>query len=206
MTRAHSMILVGERRPEEGHDPVAHDPVHGAFVVVHCCNHALKHRVDELLCLLWIAVGNLLRRILDVSEQNGNPLSFALEACLGSENPVGEMLWRVILGRGKARFARNKLQRMAAFGTELGYGRDLAPTVGTAWCQTCRTLLTELGCGGGFVLALETLHHRPSAGHGLEAEGKNVATVAISSKARSALRSQLCSRCQLNLPEARRPR
>ena len=126
------MILVGERCAEEGHDAVAHDPVHGTFVVVHCLNHAFEHRVDELLCLLWIAVGNQLRRTLDISEQNGDLLPLALEGCLGSENPVGEVLRCVILGRGKARFAR--LQGMGAFGAELGCGRDRAPTVGTAYC------------------------------------------------------------------------
>ena len=41
----HRMILVGDGRPEEGHDPVAHDLVHSALVAVHCFHHPFEHRV-----------------------------------------------------------------------------------------------------------------------------------------------------------------
>ena len=77
------MILVGERCTEEGHDPVAHNPVHGALVAVNGLNHAFEHRVEELLCVLWIAVGKQLHRTLDISEQNGDLLPLTLEGCLG---------------------------------------------------------------------------------------------------------------------------
>ena len=50
------MILVGERRPEQGHNAVAHNPVYGALVTVDCLNHAFEHRVEELLCGLGVAV------------------------------------------------------------------------------------------------------------------------------------------------------
>ncbi len=68
MTRSHSMILMGERCAEERHDSVAHDPVYGTFVIVHCLDHAFEYGVDKLLCVLRIAVGNQLRRTLDIGE------------------------------------------------------------------------------------------------------------------------------------------
>src|SRR5262249_59089040 len=40
---AYRVVLVGHRRAEERHDPVAHHLVHGALVVVHGFDHALEH-------------------------------------------------------------------------------------------------------------------------------------------------------------------
>jgi hypothetical protein len=50
------MILVGDRRAEKRHNPVAHYPVHGALVAVHRFDHALEHRIEQLLRVLGIAV------------------------------------------------------------------------------------------------------------------------------------------------------
>ncbi len=54
------MILVGDRRAEEGHNPIAHNPVHGALVAVNCLNHTLEDRVEELLRVLGVAVSKQL--------------------------------------------------------------------------------------------------------------------------------------------------
>jgi len=78
VARPHGVVLMGQRCPEEGHDPVAHDSVYGAFVVMNCLNHAFEHRVDEFLRVLRIAVGNQLHRILDISEENGDLLPLAI--------------------------------------------------------------------------------------------------------------------------------
>src|SRR5207247_1859937 len=43
VARADGVILVGDRRAEEGHDAVAHDLVHGALVVMAGLDHALEH-------------------------------------------------------------------------------------------------------------------------------------------------------------------
>ena len=58
ITSAHGMILVGDRRAEERHDAVAHNPVHGPLVAVDCLDHAFEHRVEELLRILGVAVRN----------------------------------------------------------------------------------------------------------------------------------------------------
>jgi len=54
------MILMGDRGAEEGHNSVAHNPVHGAFVVVDRLNHAFEHRVEELLRGLGVALSKQL--------------------------------------------------------------------------------------------------------------------------------------------------
>jgi hypothetical protein len=51
------MILVGERRPEQGHDAVAHHLVDGAFVAVHRGHHVLQHGIEELAGFLGVTVG-----------------------------------------------------------------------------------------------------------------------------------------------------
>jgi hypothetical protein len=52
------MILDSKRCAKEGHNPVVHNPVHGALVAVHGLDHAVEHRVkEELLRSLGVAVG-----------------------------------------------------------------------------------------------------------------------------------------------------
>ena len=75
------MILMGDRRAEERHDPVAHNPVHGALVAVDRLDHAFEHRVEELLRILGVAVSKQLHRTLDVGEQHGDLLALTLEGC-----------------------------------------------------------------------------------------------------------------------------
>ena len=76
---AHGVVLVGERRAEERHDPVAHHLVDRALVAVDRLHHALEHRVEELARLLGIAVGEQLHRALEVGEEDGDLLALALE-------------------------------------------------------------------------------------------------------------------------------
>ena len=52
VTRAHGMILMGNGRPEERHDAIAHDLIDGAFITVHRVHHPLQHRIQELAGLL----------------------------------------------------------------------------------------------------------------------------------------------------------
>ena len=54
---ADRVVLVGKRRAEEGHDPVAHHLVHRALVSMNGLHHPLEHGVQELARLLGVAVG-----------------------------------------------------------------------------------------------------------------------------------------------------
>ena len=60
ITSAHGMILVGNRRAEEGHNPIAHNPVHGALITMDCLDHAFEYRVEELLRILGVAASKQL--------------------------------------------------------------------------------------------------------------------------------------------------
>jgi hypothetical protein len=92
IARPHGVILVGQRRPEQRHDPVAHHLVDGALVAVDGLHHAFEHRVEELPRLLGIAVGQQLHRALQVGKQHGDLFALAFEGRLGCEDALGEML------------------------------------------------------------------------------------------------------------------
>ena len=91
------MVLVGERRAEERHDPVAHHLVDGALVAVDGLHHVLEDGVEELARLLGIAVGEQLHRALEVGEEHGDLLALALQGGLGGEDLLGEVLGGVRL-------------------------------------------------------------------------------------------------------------
>ena len=155
------MILMRERRAEQRHDPVAHNPMHGALVAVHRLNHALEHGVEELLRVFGVAVGKQLHRALDVGEQHGDLLALAFERGLGGEDLIDEVLGNVTFERSKAGIVCDPLQGMATLGAELGCGRRLASTVAAGLGQRSGTLLTELRVIRVIVLALRALHSRP---------------------------------------------
>ena len=97
------MILEGERRAKEGHDPVAHNPVHGAFIAVHRLDHALEHGVEEeLLRRLGVAVSKQLHRTLDIGEQHGDLLALTFEGRPRGQDLFGKVLRCVTPGRGKS--------------------------------------------------------------------------------------------------------
>ncbi len=75
----HGVILVGDRRTEQRHDPVAHHLVDGALVAVDGLHHPLEDRVEELPRLLGITVGEQLHRALEVGEEDRDLLALALE-------------------------------------------------------------------------------------------------------------------------------
>jgi hypothetical protein len=107
------MILVGDRRAEEGHDAVAHNPVHGPLVALDRLDHAFEHGIEELLRLLGVAVSNQVHRTLDVGEQHGDQLALTLKSCSGIEDLVGKVPGRIILGRGKPGIVSRRLLRIA---------------------------------------------------------------------------------------------
>jgi hypothetical protein len=88
----HRVILVGDGRAEERHDPVAHDLVDRALVAVDGLHHAFEHRVQELPRFLEVPVGEEFHRALEVGEQNGHLLPLALEGSLRGDDPLGEVL------------------------------------------------------------------------------------------------------------------
>ena len=93
------MILMGDRRPEQRHDAIAHDLVDGALVAVHGVHHAFEHGVEELPGLLGIAVGQQLHRALQIGKEHRDLLALAFQGTAGGEDLLGQV-WRGIhLGR-----------------------------------------------------------------------------------------------------------
>ena len=95
----HRVVLVGERRAEERHDPVAHHLVDRALVAVDRLHHALEHGVEELARLLGIAVGEQLHRALQVGEEDRDLLALALQRRLGDQDLFREVLGGVCIRR-----------------------------------------------------------------------------------------------------------
>jgi len=101
------MILASDRRAEEGQDAVAHDPVHGTLVAVNRFNHAVEHRIEELLCGLRVAVRKDLHRVFDISEQDSDLFALALDGGPCAQDLVGQVLGSETTGRDKAAIVAN---------------------------------------------------------------------------------------------------
>src|SRR5215510_4047493 len=62
------MILVGEWRAKQRHNPVAHHLVDRALVTMDRVHHTFEHGIEKLARLLGIAVGEQLHRALEAGE------------------------------------------------------------------------------------------------------------------------------------------
>ena len=158
VARAHGVVLVGERRAEQRHDPVAHDLVDGALVAVDGLHHVLEHRVEELARLLGIAVGEQLHRALEVGEEDGDLLALALQGRLGGEDLLGEVLGRVGLRRGNPPRRRGSREGPTALAAELLRAGVRGATGRADRRQPGSALPTELHGGEVVVLAPRAVH------------------------------------------------
>ncbi len=91
----HGMVFMRKRRPKQGHDAIAHDLVHRAFVAVHGLHHALQHGIEELPGLLRVAVGQEFHRAFEVGKQHRDLLALAFQGAAGGEDFLGEIRRRV---------------------------------------------------------------------------------------------------------------
>jgi hypothetical protein len=85
------MIFMGERRPKQGHDAIAHDLIDRPLIAVHGLHHPLQHRVEELTRLLGVAVGEQLHGALEISEQDSDLLALAFQARTSLEDFFAQM-------------------------------------------------------------------------------------------------------------------
>jgi hypothetical protein len=91
------MILMRQRRPEEGHEAVAHHLVHGALVAMDSIHHSLEHGVEDLPCLFGITIGEQLHGPLEIGEQNSDLLPFTFKGAFRREDLFDEMLGDIAL-------------------------------------------------------------------------------------------------------------
>ena len=73
------MILVSHGCAKQGHNAVAHDLVHRAFIAVHGCHQALQYGIEELARFLGVAVSQQFHGALDVGKQYSDLLAFAFQ-------------------------------------------------------------------------------------------------------------------------------
>jgi hypothetical protein len=91
----HRMILMGDWGPEQGHDAIAHDLVHGPLVAMHRRHHAFEYRVENLAGLLGVTIRQQLQRALQVRKENRDLLALAFQGCTGHEDLLGEIGGRI---------------------------------------------------------------------------------------------------------------
>ena len=87
----HGMIFVRQRRPEQGHNPITHDLIHGAFIAMHGRHHALQHRVEEPSGLLRIALGQQFHRALQIRKEHRDLFALAFQRAARGEDFLGEI-------------------------------------------------------------------------------------------------------------------
>ena len=160
VARPHGVVLVGDRRAEERHDPVAHDLVHRALVAVDGLHHALEHGIEELARLLGVPVGEQLHRALEVGEEYRHLLALALKGALRGEDLLGEVLGGVGVGSGEPGLGLPALggQGRGAPTTELFAGLVGEPAGGAGGGEWRRTLSAEAASRSILGVAPGTLH------------------------------------------------
>ncbi|MGB5182709.1 MAG: hypothetical protein WBO12_11045, partial [Xanthobacteraceae bacterium] len=140
---------------------VAHNVIDGAFVMVDRLDHALDHGIEEALRIFRIPPDHEFHRPFDVGEHHGDQFTFALDFRFGSENLIGEMERRVILGRGRAEIFLTEPCRMAALRAEIRSCGKLGSAISALSRQRRSTLLAELCRDGVLVLTFRAFHPRP---------------------------------------------
>ena len=119
--RSLRVILVGDGRAEQRHDPVAEELVHGALVPVHLGQHQLEGAGHEGVDLLGIEARGDRGEAGDVHEEHRDLLALALQRGPGGEDVLGKVLGGVRLrGRRTTRGRRVSGDRLAALEAEAG--------------------------------------------------------------------------------------
>jgi hypothetical protein len=162
VTRAHRVVLVGQRRAEQRHDAVAHHLVHRALVPMNGLHHPLEDGIEDLARVLGVPLGEQLHGALEVGEEYGDLLALAFERRPRREDPLGEMLGRVHLSaRGaRARAAVVGDQARAAAVAEAAAGGIRLTARRTAGGLTRTTAVAEARRGGIVLTTLRAGHRR----------------------------------------------
>ena len=122
-------------------------------------HHSLEHRIEDSPRLFRVAIGQELRRALDVGEEDGDLLALTLQRGARVEDALGEVLGRVRLGcRGGADAAG--ISRMRALRAELRGGWELGPAASTGRLERRRAFDAELRPGRVLVATSRTAQGR----------------------------------------------
>ena len=128
---ADRMVLVGERRAEQRHDPVPHHLIHRPLVTVDGFHHLLEDLVEDAPRLLGIPIGEELHGPLHVGEEHGHLLALAGQPRPRVANARGEMRRGVHVRRAEARGVGRGHQGSPAGRAEAGAGLRRVAAAGT---------------------------------------------------------------------------
>ena len=121
MTSPLRMILMGHRRTEQSHHPVASELVDRPFVPVNLVHQDLEAPVHDLVDFFRVELLGDGSVICDVGEEDGYELAFAFDGASGREDLLGQVFrcvglrLGVVDGRGFFRLP----QVVATFSTEV---------------------------------------------------------------------------------------
>ena len=90
VARAHRVVLEGQRRAEQGHDPVAADLVDGAAVPADHLDHPLEDRIDQLPGGLGVVAGEALEHVLEIGEEHRDLLALGRDRPGRRQDALGE--------------------------------------------------------------------------------------------------------------------
>ena len=155
---ADRVVLMRQRRTEQRHDAVAHHLVDRSLVVMHRFHHPLENRIQNLPCLLGIAIREQLHRALQVGEQHRHLLALAFERGLRQENFFGEVLGGEALWSVQRLGSCGLADGVGALGTEFRCRRYRRAATGTRKIKGRGTFLAELRAYAVFVLTAGALH------------------------------------------------
>ena len=83
------MILIGDWRPEQRLDSVAHLLVDRALIAIDGFHHPLKDGIEQPACILGIAIGDIFGRSLHVREKHCDLFSLPFQRGIGAEDRLG---------------------------------------------------------------------------------------------------------------------
>ena len=98
VARPLGVILVRNRRAEQGHDAVARVLVHRTLEAMNPAGEDLEEAIEDLVPRFWIELLGQLHRSFHVGEKHRHLFALALESGAGGKDLLGEVPWCVGAG------------------------------------------------------------------------------------------------------------
>ena len=94
--RALDVVLVGQRRAEEGHDAIAGVLIDGSFEAMDPLGQDSEEAIEDLMQRLGIESFGQCGAALDIGEEDRDLLAFALHRRACSQSALGQVVGRVV--------------------------------------------------------------------------------------------------------------